>query len=216
MNVAVVIYEGFTGLDAIGPFEVLSRLPDARVRLIATRPGPVHADLAGLEMIAEPLSAMQRPDVIVVAGGSKTHDQMDNQELLGWLRDAHATSTWTTSVCTGALLLGAAGLLRGRRATTHWYELESLSVFGAQPTAERVVEDGRIVTAAGVSAGIDMALHVTQRIAGADYTEKVQLNLEYDPEPPLDSGSVRKARPETVDSVRAVMREHYGPAWGDR
>jgi transcriptional regulator GlxA family with amidase domain len=216
MDVAIVVYDGFTGLDAIGPYEVLSRLPDARVRLVAVEGGTCAADLPGLEMVAEPLSTMAQPDVIVVTGGTRTPDHLGDDHLVGWLREADADSTWTTSVCTGSLLLGAAGLLEGRRATSHWYEVDSLSSFGAIPTRERVVVDGKIVTAAGVSAGIDMALLLCERIAGESYAQQVQLNLEYDPQPPLDAGSVTKAPPDTVEAVRAMMLKFYGPPWAER
>src|SRR5438067_1694860 len=130
MDIAIVIYEGFTALDATGPFEVLSRLPSARVRFLASVEGICAADQPGFGLHAEPLAAMPRPDVIVVAGGSTTQEQLADTGLLDWLRIAHETSTWTTSVCTGSLLLGAAGLLKGRQATSHWYELESLRNFG--------------------------------------------------------------------------------------
>lgn len=216
MDIAILAYEGFTALDAIGPYEVLSRLPDARVRLVATQSGACAADLPGLAMVAEPLRVMERPDVVVVSGGTSTPSHIDDAPLLDWLRGADETSKWTTSVCTGSLLLGAAGLLEGRRATSHWYELESLARFGAVPTAERVVEDGKYITAAGISAGIDMALLLCERIAGARYAEEVQLNLEYDPQPPRDSGSTAKASSEVTESVRAMMRKFYGPPVGER
>jgi YHS domain-containing protein len=162
------------------------------------------------------IASLQQPDIIVVAGGSSTQQQLADIEVLAWLTAADATSTWTTSVCTGSLLLGAAGLLRGRRATSHWYELESLSSFGAQPVAERVVQDGKYLTAAGVSAGIDMALQLIDRITGPAYTQGVQLNLEYDPQPPYDSGSIAKARPEIADRTREAMQLYYGPTWSER
>ncbi|SDG99945.1 DJ-1/PfpI family protein [Sinosporangium album] len=216
MDVAIVIYEGFTALDATGPFEVLSRLPNVRVRFVASTPGLTAADQPGFGLVAEPLESMERPDVVVVAGGSTTQHHLHDEELLTWLRRVYETSTWTTSVCTGSLLLGAAGLLRGRRATSHWYELESVRCFGAEPTSRRVVEDGKVITAAGVSSGIDMALLVCDRLQGPAYAQAVQLGIEYDPQPPHDAGSVSKAPAEVFRSMQEMMEQHYGPSWAVR
>ncbi|MEV0198925.1 DJ-1/PfpI family protein [Nonomuraea sp. NPDC050691] len=215
MDVAILVYDGFTALDATGPFEVLSRLPDVRVRFVAATPGTTAADQPGFALAAGPLEDMDRPDVVVVAGGSTTQGFLGDDAILSWLRRVHGTSRWTTSVCTGSLLLGAAGLLRGRRATTHWYELESLRRFGAEPVPERVVEDGRIMTAAGVSSGIDMALHVVDRLQGPAYAQAVQLGIEYDPQPPHDAGSVAKAPAEVVRLMTDAMRRSYGPSWAE-
>ncbi|MCW6004333.1 DJ-1/PfpI family protein [Micromonospora sp. CPCC 205371] len=216
MDVAILIYPGFTSLDATGPFEVLSRLPDAKVRFVAATPGMCAADSPGFGLVAEPLESMARPDVLVVAGGSTTHELLADPALLDWVRAVHETSTWTASVCTGSLLLGAAGLLDGRRATSFWYELESLRCFGAEPVAERVVEDGKVITAAGVSSGIDMALVLCDRLAGPEYAQAVQLAIEYDPTPPHDTGSVAKAPAQVVRMVKDVMRRLYGPPWIER
>jgi transcriptional regulator GlxA family with amidase domain len=216
MEIAFVLYDGFTALDAVGPLEVLRRLPDARVACLAPEAGPCASDTPGFAVVAQPLDAIRAPDVIVVAGGSTTLRALDDERLLRWLREAHETSTWTTSVCTGALLLGAAGILRGRRATTHWYELESLRAFDAEPVAERVVTDGAVVTAAGVSAGIDMALRLTELIAGTDYAQGVQLAMEYDPQPPHDCGSLAKAPPAIAETVRAVLADGLGRPLGER
>jgi transcriptional regulator GlxA family with amidase domain/YHS domain-containing protein len=216
MEIAIVIYPGFTALDAVGPFEVLSRLPGAKASFVAQEEGPVQTDWPGGAVVARPFAGLQNPDIVVVAGGSTTQQHLGDDHLLAWLRRAHATSTWTTSVCTGALLLGAAGLLEGRRATTHWYELESLAVFGAIPVAERVVEDGKIVTAAGISAGIDMALRLSDRIAGPDHTQWVTLNMEYDPDPPYQTGSLSKASAELAARARGYMASGYGPTWAQR
>ncbi len=142
------------------------------------------------------------PEVVMVPGGIGTRALMEDERILGWLRTAHAGSTWTTSVCTGALLLAAAGLLEGLEATTHWAELETLERYGARPVSRRVVEQGKIFTAAGVSAGIDMALTLAARIAGEEIARAIQLGIEYDPQPPFDSGSPQKASPDTVALVR--------------
>ncbi|KOV61930.1 DJ-1/PfpI family protein [Streptomyces sp. MMG1121] len=207
MQIALVVYDRFTALDVVGPYEILSRLPDARLTFVAERPGPVRADTGFLALTADrALDEMPSPDLLVVPGGPGTTDQLENPVLLDWLRAADATSTWTTSVCTGSLLLAAAGLLRGRRATSHWIALDVLKRYGAEPTGERVVTDGKYVTAAGVSSGIDMALALTGRIAGDEHAQAVQLLTEYDPQPPYDAGSPDKAPAHLVEEFRAGSR----------
>ncbi|MEU0006923.1 DJ-1/PfpI family protein [Streptomyces sp. NPDC006314] len=200
MHIAMVVYDRFTALDVVGPYEVLSRLPDVRVDFVAERPGPVRTDTGFLAVTADKaLDEVTRPDIVVVAGGPGTLTQMENPALLEWLRAADATSTWTTSVCSGSLLLAAAGLLKGRRATSHWGALDVLEKFGAEPTGERVVTDGKYVTAAGVSAGIDMALALVGTLAGDEHAQAVQLLIEYDPQPPYDAGSPQKAPAHLVE-----------------
>ncbi len=203
MDIAIPLYDRFTALDAIGPYEVLSRLPEAKVTWLAHEPGLVRTDnhMLALECTAA-FEELPSPDVIVVPGGIGTRDLLEDERILSWLRGAHATSTWTTSVCTGSLLLGAAGILDGLRATTHWLELETLADFGAEPTEERVVPQGKVVTSAGVSSGIDMGLWLAGQIAGDDYARAIQLLIEYDPEPPYDCGSTRKAGPQMTEFVR--------------
>jgi transcriptional regulator GlxA family with amidase domain len=142
----------------------------------------------------------------MVPGGFGTRALMTPNPLLDWIRAAHQTSQWTTSVCTGSLLLGAAGLLRGLEATTHWTVLDQLAALGARPTSRRVVEQGKIVTAAGVSAGIDMALTLAARIAGDEVAQAIQLGIEYDPQPPFDAGSPDKAPRAIVESLRERTR----------
>ena len=195
MDIAILLYDRFTALDAVGPYEVLWRVPGARVRWVGAQAGPYATD-RGLQLVADAaLYDVPSPDVLVVPGGTGTRDALSDERLLEWIRAADATSTWTTSVCTGALLLGAAGLLRGLRATTHWAFTDALASFGAQPVPERVVEQGKVITAAGVSSGIDMALTLAARIAGDDVAQAIQLGIEYDPQPPFDSGSTAKAAP---------------------
>jgi len=207
MEIAVFLYERFTALDAVGPYEVLSRLPGATVRFVAVEPGPKRTETESLVMVAEhSLDEVARPDVIVVPGGFGTRALLTDETVLGWLRRAHESSEWTTSVCTGSLLLGAAGILDGLEATTHWLELETLRQFGARPTSRRVVEQGKVMTAAGVSSGIDMGLRLAAHIAGDDVAKGIQLAIEYDPEPPFDVGSPAKAPAELVDAVRAKAR----------
>ncbi len=204
MDIAIPIYDRFTALDAIGPYEVLSRLPGAQVTWLAHEPGLVRTDnhMLAIEATA-PFEDLPEPDVIVVPGGIGTRDLLEDARILDWLRGAHATSTWTTSVCTGSLLLGAAGILQGLRATSHWLELETLEQFGATPTGERVVPQGKVVTSAGVSSGIDMGLWLAGRIAGDEFAQAVQLMIEYDPQPPYDCGSTEKAGPELTAKLRA-------------
>jgi putative intracellular protease/amidase len=206
MDIAIPIFDRLTALDAVGPYDVLSRLPGATVTFVAEEPGPKRTENGMLALVADrPLEDLPDPEVIVVPGGFGTRALLEDERMLGWIRHAHEHSDYTTSVCTGSLLLGAAGVLDGLEATTHWAWLEALEGFGARPTSRRVVEQGKVVTAAGVSSGIDMALVLAARIAGDDFAEALQLAIEYDPEPPFDSGSVAKARPETVELVRSAL-----------
>jgi transcriptional regulator GlxA family with amidase domain len=207
MNIAIVLYDRFTALDAIGPYEVLSRLPGASVAFLATEPGPVRTDNGMLTVRAEhPLAHVPHPDIVLVPGGPGEVAARAGGAVLDWLKEAHSTSTWTTSVCTGSLILAAAGLLDGKRATSHWLALEELGRLGAQAVAERVVFDGKLVTAAGVSAGIDMALTLAARIAGDAVAQAIQLGIEYDPQPPFDAGSPAKAPAEIVALLRDSSR----------
>ena len=204
MKIAIPLYDRFTALDAVGPFEVLARLPGAEVTWLAREPGPVSTD-NGLTLLAgAAYEDLPQPDVLLVPGGLGTYDALEDDRLVEWIRRAHETSDWTTSVCTGSLLLAAAGVLDGLDATTHWLDLEALERLGANPTQKRVVEQGKVITAAGVSSGIDMGLVLAARIAGPEIAQAIQLGIEYDPEPPFDSGSTSKAAPEIVELVRSV------------
>jgi putative intracellular protease/amidase len=203
VDVAIPIFDGLTALDAIGPYEVLSRLPDAHVHFLAAEPGPKRTENGMLALTADrALDDIQTPEVIVMPGGYGTRALMQDQHMLAWVRAAHETSQWTTSVCTGALVLGAAGILDGLEATTHWAFMDMLGRLGATPVNRRVVEQGKVITAAGVSSGIDMALMLAARIAGEDMARAIQLAIEYDPEPPFDSGSTEKAPPEILELAR--------------
>ncbi|MEU2822627.1 DJ-1/PfpI family protein [Streptomyces bacillaris] len=243
MQIAITLFDRFTALDAVGPYELLSRAPGAEVVFVAERTGPVANDTGSLHLVAhKTLAEVPYPDLVIVPGGPGQSDQMENGTLLGWLRTADTATTWTTSVCTGSLLLGrvskvassarragpttpracvpgtagqaglsthalaAAGLPEGRRATSHWLALEALKQFGAEPTGERVVFDGKYVTAAGVSSGIDMGLALLGRIAGDDTARSVQLLTEYDPQPPYDCGSPEKAPAALVEQWREKSR----------
>jgi transcriptional regulator GlxA family with amidase domain len=204
MRIAIPLYDRFTALDAVGPYEVLSRLPGASVTWLAHDPGVVRTDnTMGIEADAA-FEDLPDPEVVMVPGGTGTNAVLDDERLVGWIRRAHETSEWTTSVCTGSLLLGAAGVLDGLEATSHWLDLAELERFGARPTGRRVVEQGKVVTAAGVSSGIDMALVLAAKIAGREVAQAIQLGIEYDPQPPFDAGSTDKAPPEIVELVRGV------------
>jgi len=205
MKIAIPVFDGLTALDAVGPYEVLSRLPGAKVSFIAAETRPVRTETGMLAILPEArLVDLVDPEIVVVPGGRGTRRLMGEESLLAWLRRVHETSLWTTSVCTGSLLLAAAGLLEGVEATTHWLELDTLSRLGARPVGRRVVEQGKLMTAAGVSAGIDMALTLAARIGGADTAKAIQLGIEYDPEPPFDSGSPATAPEEILERVRAA------------
>jgi transcriptional regulator GlxA family with amidase domain len=206
-RIAILIFDGLTALDAIGPYEVLSRIPEAELSFVAKEPGLKLTDTARLGLNADDAIAdVPDPDIVLVPGGEGNRPLMNDAEVLDWLRAAHDATTWTASVCTGALVLGAAGILDGKRATTHWAYLDRLRELGAEPVAERVVEDGKIITGAGVSAGIDMALTLAGRIAGEKAAQAIQLGIEYDPDPPFDTGSPEKAPAELVDLIRSSER----------
>jgi putative intracellular protease/amidase len=205
MQIAIPLYDRFTALDAVGPYEVLSRLPDSELTFVGYEVGPVRTDNERLAMHADAVfEDIPEPEVIVVPGGWGTRALLDDERILSWLRHAHERSQWTTSVCTGSLLLGAAGVLDGLEATSHWLELDALAEYGASPTGRRVVEQGKVITSAGVSSGIDMGLTLAAKIAGEEFAKTIQLLIEYDPEPPFDSGSLEKAEPELVENLRKL------------
>lgn len=199
VEIAFLLFERITALDVIGPYEVLSRLPGAEVRFVAARPGGQLADSGSLTLVADyGFADVVKPEVLVVPGGPGTRALLADDELLEWIRCVHRTSRWTTSVCTGALLLAAAGVLDGLRATTHWRALELLASSDVEAVSERIVEQGKVITAAGVSAGIDMALRLADRLAGPEIAQAIQLLIEYTPEPPFDAGSPDRVSPEIV------------------
>lgn len=208
MDIAIPIFDELTALDAVGPYEVLSRVPGARVSFVAKEAGPKRTENGMLALVADrALEELAEPDVVVVPGGFGTRALVEDRELLDWLRRAHTRTVWTTSVCTGSLLLAAAGILEGLRATTHWLQYDLLRPYGVTPVAERIVREGKVVTAAGVSAGIDMALMLASEMAGEDLAQAIQLGIEYDPEPPFRGGSPHSAPPEIVELVRARADE---------
>jgi putative intracellular protease/amidase len=202
VEIVCLLFDGITALDIVGPYEVLQRLPDANVTFVAEQRGEIRTDNGFLALVADKsIDEVTAADVLVVPGGFATRQLEHNERLLEWIRAVDATTTWTTSVCTGSMLLAAAGLLEGKEATTHWASLDRLSEYGAIPTGRRVVEQGKIVTAAGVSSGIDMALTLMARIAGDELAQAVQLGIEYDPQPPFDSGSLDKAPQAAVERL---------------
>jgi putative intracellular protease/amidase len=208
VDIVCLVFEGITALDIVGPYEVLQRLPDAEVKFVAASKGEVRTDNKFLGLVADySLAEITEADVLVVPGGFATRALEHDERLLEWIRAIDLTTQWTTSVCTGALLLAAAGLLDGKEATTHWASLERLREYGAIPTSRRVVEQGKIVTAAGVSAGIDMGLTLAARIAGDEYAQGIQLGIEYDPQPPFEAGSLEKAPAPIAELVTALFAD---------
>jgi transcriptional regulator GlxA family with amidase domain len=206
MQVAYLLYDRFTALDLTGPHDVFNSVPGNESIFVAEKRGPVRNESDTLSMVADAtLDEVPSPDMVVVPGGFGNRMLLEHEPLHEWIRSVHETSTWTTSVCTGSLLLAAAGLLDGAPATTHWLARDVLAELGAKPVPDRIVEHGKIVTAAGVSSGIDMALHLVQKINGEQVAQAVQLGIEYDPEPPVDAGSPEKAPPEIVELVTAVF-----------
>lgn len=207
MQIAIFVYDHMTALDAVGPYEVLSRLPGAETVLVAEQRGPVRCDTRRLALVADAdLGEVTEPDILVVPGwsGSRQTTLLRSGPVQDWFRAVDRHTTWTTSACTGSILLAAAGLLTGRRATTHWLAVDVLAELGAIPRDERVVSDGKYVTAAGVSAGIDMALTLAASVGGDQTAQAIQLGIEYDPHPPFDAGSAATAPPEIVAAMRAL------------
>ena len=207
MEIAILIFDNLTALDAIGPYEVLRSMPDSRVRFVSRAAGPVRTDAGSLALVADyALEDVTAPDILVVPGGPGQAALMEDDRVLDWVRRVHETTRWTTSVCTGSLVLAGAGLLKGLRATTHWLAMDVLRGLGAEPTLERVVRQGKIITAAGVSSGIDMALRLVALERGEETAQGIQLMIEYDPQPPFDAGSPEKAPPAVVERLRSRSR----------
>jgi putative intracellular protease/amidase len=207
MIIAIGLYEGFTTLDAIGPYEVLTYLPDAEVVICAAETGVVNDQYKLVHLrVDSSFADVPRPDVLLVPGGPvAARHAAEGHPIVDWIRSAHPHTTWTTSVCTGSLLLGAAGLLEGLPATTHWSAYDDLASYGARVSRERVVTAGRIVTGAGVSAGIDLALTLAADIGGTELAQGIQLAIEYDPHPPFDTGSPAKAPKRIYDNAVAAL-----------
>ena len=205
MQIAILLFDKLTALDAVGPYEVLRSVPGWEVQFVASAKGEVRTDSGALGLSADySLEEITAPEIVLVPGGAGSRALMEDDEVLSWLRMVDQETRWTTSVCTGSLVLGAAGLLEGKRATCHWLFLEQLGGLGADPVGARFVQDGKTITAAGVSAGIDMALHLVGLEAGPEVAQAVQLGIEYDPQPPFDAGSPAKAPAAIVEAVTAI------------
>ena len=202
ITIAFLIYPNVTQLEFTGPAQVLSRLGDAELHFVWRDRAPVATDSGFSILPTTTFADVVNPDILCVPGGFGCIDVMEDAEAIGWVRDIGARAKWVTSVCTGSLILGAAGLLAGYRATTHWNWHDSLPLFGAEPVRERVVFDRNRVTGGGVTAGIDFALALTAEIRGEDHAKAVQLALEYDPSPPFESGTPEQAGAELAKQVR--------------
>ena len=201
METAVLLFDDVNALDVVGPCEVLSKIPDMVTKYVAKEPGPKNTDVQ-LKLTADyALSDISNPDILLIPGGQGIKSIIGEKEIINWITNCHKITKWTVSVCTGALLLGAAGILKGLKATTHWISLPSLENFGAEPQNRRVVIDSKVITCAGVSAGIDMALTLTSLIAGETTAQAIQLAIEYDPAPPFNAGSPDKAPKEIFELV---------------
>ena len=211
LEIAILLYEGMTALDAIGPYEVLSRLPDTTIKLVAMETGLITTDTRYLALNAtSSLADVTSPDVILIPGGSAgTMKIAQEPSILEWLRTAHASSQWTTAVCTGVFLFGEAGLLAGIEATTHWASTADLAKYNAIYKPARFIQSGKIITAAGVSAGIDLALYLASKIRGDIIAQVIQLAIEYDPAPPFNSGSLQHADQEIVQQARDLLRRGF-------
>jgi len=207
MNIIIYLYNGLTVLDAVGPYEVLSRLPDANVKFVAREKGLIVSDTHFLKLVAEyDISEIQSADILVIPGSviGFIRESKDTA-LLNWIQKIHQTTTWTTSVCSGSVILAAAGILNGKNATSHWGAIHLLSDYGAIPSNERYIQEGKIITAQGVSAGIDMALFLVSQIVGVEKAKAYQLLIEYDPNPPFDAGTINKADPETISLAKKIL-----------
>ncbi len=201
METAVLLFDDVNALDVVGPCEVVSNIPDMVMKYVAKEPGPKKTDVH-LKLTADhAISDISTPDILLIPGGQGIKSIIGDKQIINWITNCHKTTKWMVSVCTGALLLGAAGILKGLKATTHWISLPSLKNFGAEPQKQRVVIDGKVITCAGVSAGIDMALTLTSLIAGETTAQAIQLAIEYDPVPPFGSGSPDKAPKNILDLV---------------
>jgi len=206
VKIAFLIFEKITALDIVGPYEVLCRLPGAELTFVAPEAGEKRTDTGALGLVADAsIDDVPEADILVIPGGEGNRPLLSDDRVLDWVRRIDEGSTWTTSVCTGSTVLAAAGLLDGRPATTHWAYMHRLAELGAEPVSDRVVESGKYMTAAGVSSGIDMALTLVAKLAGEDVAKAIQLGIEYDPQPPFDSGSPRTADPALVEAIREYV-----------
>ncbi|HTL38892.1 MAG TPA: DJ-1/PfpI family protein [Kofleriaceae bacterium] len=211
MNIGMVLFPRVTQLDLTGPYEVLARIPGATVHVVAKTRDPVPVEVGGLQLVPTTTFSEAPPvDLLFVPGGGGQVEATEDSETLDWIHATGEKARWITSACTGSLLLGAAGLLKGYRAATHWAFMELLPLVGAIPTNKRVVVDRNRMTSGGVTAGIDIALTIASETAGRETAELIQLYIEYDPEPPFRSGHPNVASPELVAQVRERVAKRYG------
>lgn len=210
LHVAIYLFDGITALDAVGPFESLSRSKDVEVTFVGREVGPVRTGNRALALMADrSIDDVEAADVLIMPGGGAPglDDSLTNPDLHAWIRRIDATSTLTCSVCTGALILGAAGLLYGRRASTHWRAKAGLARFGATYSTERVMRDGKYISSAGVSAGIDLGLTLCGELLGTDLAQAIELSMQYDPKPPFGTGDPElHATAERVRMVEQMLR----------
>ncbi len=206
LDIAVLLFDRMTALDAVGPIDVLKCLPGARLWFVGPEVGPVRTSSGALRLHAEvSIDDFEHADLLLVPGGHGTRALLEDERVLEWIRELDRSTSYTASVCTGSLVLGAAGLLAGREATTHWSTRADLASLGARPVVQRVVFDGKYATAAGVSAGIDLGLQLAARIAGDLVAQSIQLRIEYDPQPPWDAGSLERAPADVVELATATL-----------
>jgi len=207
MNIVIYLYNGLTVLDAVGPYEVLSRLPDANVKFVAREKGLIVSDTHFLKLIADyDISEIQSADILIIPGSVIGFiRESKDAAVLNWIQKIHQTTTWTTSVCSGSVILAAAGILNGKKATSHWGAIHMLKDFGVTPSSERYIQEGKTITAQGVSAGIDMALFLVGQIVGAEKAKAYQLFIEYDPNPPFDAGTITKADTDTINLAKTML-----------
>jgi transcriptional regulator GlxA family with amidase domain len=208
MKIAILLYKGFTAMDIVSAYEVLCRLPDAEARFAAKEKGVIDSEYASMKMVAtHSLAEIEEADILLVPGSTFAFGQVaQDAEVLQHIRRIDATTQWTVSVCSGAVILGAAGLLKGKRATTHWAMLERLSQFGAIPVLERYVQDGKVITAAGVSAGTDMALSLAALLEGEEYAKMLQLVIEYYPQPPTEMMNIGEVSGEVKTDAKMFLK----------
>ena len=208
MKIAILLFDNYTALDVAGPYEVLSNIPDSKIYFAAEKPG-LYRNNNGIQIYADySLNDVEDPEIVVIPGGFGIDAILGNKEILKWVNTVHEKSLWTTSVCSGALLLAEAGILNGRKVTTHWNRVEQLKKYPVEFINERYVRDGKILTSAGVSAGIDMALYLTSLVVDENFAKAVQLAIEYDPKPPFDSGSPEKAPKEIIEKIKSARSKN--------
>ncbi|MDD5008490.1 MAG: DJ-1/PfpI family protein [Syntrophorhabdaceae bacterium] len=202
IRIIILLYDRFTALDAIGPYEVLSRLPGSKIYFTGYEKRK-YKDTYGLELKADySINEISEAEILLIPGGFGIDNFLKNREIIDWVRKIDRTTSWTVAVCSGSLLLAEAGILDGKNCTTHWRRKEQLRQYNVHIKDDRFVQDGKVITSAGVSAGIDMALYLVSKVAGDDAAKIIQLGMEYDPQPPFDCGSPGKAPPEILERFK--------------